>query len=545
MKLLGAGDESRSSTPGRRWGRAFLALLLLPGWGCAAPDHYLSGRYFYEQGNYDRAVEEAMEEVQFDPDDGSAWTLLGMAYAKEGSYREALQALERALALGFPGTMAPGAEGSFNSPWYWLGYAYYQEGQLDEATAAFKKAAESRGDLAASYEWLSGSAIRQGDWETAIDAATKGLALTDPVGRTWHPYYLRDRSLCFLATGRFDEALEDADDLLFGPAGKSAEFVAHGYRIKALAWAALGDTRSAQTLLIKVRQVEKDYDVEGHSMLLYLATDDEEVLKDFSSTGWLGVETESCPKGVVQGVRLREVVENGPAARSGLRRGDIIVRLGGKAVGNGGEFKPSSFAAGASVDVEIMRGQDRRRLTITMGSRAEKASVEGVLTSAPVWEPFVTASRERRLMLRSVDAAEKNGDYLKALQVCLDYLRERRDFLVTKRAIEVGQKMDPPPVTSADAKERAVLAQKAMTDARGERGLDRAIEEYREAIRLAPWWAELHLDLALALERHGDYGSAAKSLELFQLARPSDAEAEKITAKVHELMSKSGNAESD
>ena len=545
MEPLRAGDGGRNSTPRRIFGRTFLALLLLAGWGCAASDHYLSGRSFYEQGNYDRAVAEAKEAVEVDPDDGSAWTLLGMADAKKGSYKEAVQSFEKALALGFRGSMAPGAEGSFNSPWYWLGYAYYHEGQLDEAIAAFKKAVETRGDLAASYEWWSGSSLRKGDYDTAIDAATKGLALTDPVGRSWHPYYLRNRSLCFLVTGHFDEALEDADALLADPAGKTADFMAHGYRIKAFVSAAVGDTRRAETLLTKVKEVEKDYDPEGHSMILYLITEDEGTLKEISGRGWLGVETESYSKGAVQGVRLTEVVENGPAARSGLRRGDIIIRLGGKAVKNGGEFKPSSFAAGSSVDAEIIHGQERRRLTITMGSRAERASVEGVLTSAPVWEPFVNTCRERRLVLQAVDAAEKNGDYGQALQVCLDYLRERRDFLVTKRAIEVEQRLDPPPVISAEAKEQAVLAQKGVTEATDEKSLARAIEEYREAIRLAPWWAELHLNLALALERHGDYRSAAKSLELFQLARPHAPEAGEITAKVHELKSKAGNGEND
>jgi tetratricopeptide (TPR) repeat protein len=545
MELVSAGNGRRRSTSRRAFGRTFLALLLLAGWSCAPSDHYFSGRHFYEQGNYDRAVGEAKEAVQLDPDDGSAWTLLGMAYAKKGSYREAVHSLERALALGFRGSMAPGAEGSFNSPWYWLGYAYFHEGQLDEATAAFRKAVETRGDLAASYEWLSGSSLRQGDYDTAIDAATKGLALMDPVGRSWCPYYLRNRSLCFLVTGHFDEALEDADALLADPAGKNGEFMAHGYRIKAFAWAALGDTLRAKTLLTKVKQVENGYDAEGHSMILYLVTEDEGALKEMSGKGWLGVETEVYSKGAVQGVRLKDVVENGPAARSGLRRGDIIVRVGGQAVRNGGEFRPSSFAAGTAVDVEIIRGQERRRLAVTMGSRAERASVEGVLTSAPVWEPFVTACRERRLVLHSVDAAEKNGDYRKALQVCLDYLRERRDFLVTKRAIEAGQRLDPPPVIPAEAKERAVLAQRGVTEAGDEKGLERAIEEYREAIRLAPWWAELHLNLALALERQGDYRNAAKSLELFQLARPNEPEAEKITAKVHELKSKAGDGESD
>lgn len=123
MEPMRAGDGGRNSTPRRTFGRTFLALLLLTGWTCAASDHYLSGRYFYEQGDYDRAVGEAKEAAQLDPDDGSAWTLLGMAYAKKGSYREAVQSLERALGLGFRGSMAPGAEGLFNSPWYWLGYA--------------------------------------------------------------------------------------------------------------------------------------------------------------------------------------------------------------------------------------------------------------------------------------------------------------------------------------------------------------------------------------------------------------------------------------
>jgi len=545
MESLKARDGRRNSMPRRVWGRAFVALLFLTGSNCATPKHYLSGWSFYEQGNYDRAVAEAKATVQLDPDDGSAWTLLGMAYARQGSYREAIQSLERALTLGFLGNMTPGGEGSFNSPWYWLGYAYYHEGQLDDAVDAFKSAVETRGDLAASCEWLSGSALRQGDYDTAIDAATKGLALTDAVGRSWHPYYLRDRSLSFLVTGRFDQAVEDADALLAEPAGKKAEFLAHGYRIKAFAWAALGDTRKAQNLLTRVKQVEKDYDPEGHSMLLYLVTEDEGTLKDIARTGWLGVETESCSEGAVQGVRLTEVVENGPAARSGLRPGDIIVGVGGKAVRNGGEFKPSSFPAGTSVDVEILRGQERKRLAVTMGSRGEKVSVDRVFTSAPVWEPFVNACRERRLVLRSVDAAEKDGDYRKALQVCLDYLRERRDFLVTERAIEVAQRLDPPPVISTEAKERAVSARKAITEARDENGFDRALEEYREAIQLAPWWAELHLDLALALERHGDYRSAAKSLALFQFARPRDPEAEKVTAKMHELESKAGNGEND
>ena len=545
MEPLKAGDGRRSSMPRRICGRTFLALLFLSGWNCATSEHYLASRSFYEQGSYDRSVSGAKEATLLNPDDGSAWTLVGMAYAKTGSYREAVQSLERALTLGFLGNMAPGGEGFFNSPWYWLGYTYYHEGQLDEAIAAFKNAVETRGDLAASYEWLSGSSLRQGDYDTAIDAATQGLALTDAVGRSWHPYYLRNRSLSFLVTGHFDEALEDADALLADPAGKNAEFMAHGYRIKALAWAALGDTRKAQNLLTRVKQVEKDYDPEGHSMLLYLVTEDEGTLKDIARAGWLGVETESCSQGAVQGVRLTEVVENGPAARSGLRPGDIIVGVGEKAVRNRGEFKSSSFPAGASVDVEIVRDQQRKRLAVTMGSRAEKVSVERVLTSAPVWGSFVNACRERRLVLQSVDAAEKNGDYRKALQVCLDYLRERRDFLVTKRVIEVEQRLDPPPVISTEAKERAVSAQKGMTEARDEKGLDRAIEEYREAIQLAPWWAELHLNLALALERHGDYRNAAKCLALFQLARPNDPEAEKVTAKVHELESKAGNAESD
>jgi len=67
---------------------------------------------------------------------------------------------------------------------------------------------------------------------------------------------------------------------------------------------------------------------------------------------------------VEKGVGVRDVVPGGPAARAGLRAGDIIVRLGDYQVGNRGELLEAlrRLRPGQEVEVEFYR--DSRRLTV-------------------------------------------------------------------------------------------------------------------------------------------------------------------------------------
>jgi C-terminal processing protease CtpA/Prc len=74
---------------------------------------------------------------------------------------------------------------------------------------------------------------------------------------------------------------------------------------------------------------------------------------------WIGIGLRpgSDPAGGVQGVAVASVIPGGPAANSGLRPGDFIVAVNGKAVASVAQVKDEIRAkpAGTAVLVEVMR----------------------------------------------------------------------------------------------------------------------------------------------------------------------------------------------
>ena len=80
-----------------------------------------------------------------------------------------------------------------------------------------------------------------------------------------------------------------------------------------------------------------------------------------------------------RGVLVREVVSDGPSAGT-LRRGDVIVGLGGKRID--GRQRLSSYLAlraspGETVDVTVLRGGNRRTLSLTLGTRPDRPGAFG------------------------------------------------------------------------------------------------------------------------------------------------------------------------
>jgi serine protease Do len=68
------------------------------------------------------------------------------------------------------------------------------------------------------------------------------------------------------------------------------------------------------------------------------------------------------------GVLVRAVEDDSPAARAGLERGDLLVELGGKALERIDDLYAALDAAGDSLELGVLRGADRRDVTIEFGS---------------------------------------------------------------------------------------------------------------------------------------------------------------------------------
>ena len=95
--------------------------------------------------------------------------------------------------------------------------------------------------------------------------------------------------------------------------------------------------------------------------------------------GWIGVEprdltaelAESLALPVKSGVLITGVLQDGPAARGGLKPGDVVIKVGDKAVANTGDL----FAAVASLQPEstavigVLRGAQQLDVKIAVGER--------------------------------------------------------------------------------------------------------------------------------------------------------------------------------
>jgi len=112
-----------------------------------------------------------------------------------------------------------------------------------------------------------------------------------------------------------------------------------------------------------------------------------EVLKQIRATGhvtrgWLGVAIQRITLDIAKSMNLKtqegalvsQVMEDGPAAKAGLKTGDVIVEYAGKAVKGPSELQEAVAltAPGAKVDVVVLREGKRETLKATVQKRTEQ-----------------------------------------------------------------------------------------------------------------------------------------------------------------------------
>jgi serine protease DegQ len=104
------------------------------------------------------------------------------------------------------------------------------------------------------------------------------------------------------------------------------------------------------------------------------------LVKDGQVTrGWIGVEpqdlspelAETFSLKVTEGVVITGVLQNGPASKAGIRPGDVIVSVAGKAVGNVSEMLSAVAALkpGESAKFGLLRREEKSAVDVTPGTR--------------------------------------------------------------------------------------------------------------------------------------------------------------------------------
>jgi len=109
----------------------------------------------------------------------------------------------------------------------------------------------------------------------------------------------------------------------------------------------------------------------------------EDIVKEGKVTrGWIGVEPNDLSPELAEtfgvkasaGVIVTGVLQNGPAARAGLRPGDVITGVGDKKVGNVQELMTTvaGLKPGTAARFALQRGSDKLELDVTPGLRPKQ-----------------------------------------------------------------------------------------------------------------------------------------------------------------------------
>ncbi len=104
--------------------------------------------------------------------------------------------------------------------------------------------------------------------------------------------------------------------------------------------------------------------------------------------GWLGVTIEIAADGDQQALSIGGVVDDSPAARAGIRVGDVILRAGDVEIASVESLREvlSSAKAGDSLALRLRRGAETLDLEVTLGPRPPPP-VRGITgQKAPPWK---------------------------------------------------------------------------------------------------------------------------------------------------------------
>ena len=146
------------------------------------------------------------------------------------------------------------------------------------------------------------------------------------------------------------------------------------------------------------------------------------------------------------------------------------------------------------------------------------------------------------LNTRSVSAQEQSAIPQSARAEFKDLIKRLQDAPdnndLREKIIKLALAMKPKPAIPEEARRYFVHGNSAFKDATGPDDYDRAIEQYRQASILAPWWTDVYFNEAKSLEARKRYDEAARMLKLSLDADPDSENASAEQDLIYELEDK-------
>ena len=156
------------------------------------------GIQYYNQGQYELALESFQKATQQDPEQPGLWANLAMTHGKLGDYQQAVEIYQKAIIL------APEDPSLYRG----LAGAYSKIQEFDQAKEAYEKSASLAEDIdpssaAIAYFNMGVDFINSGRTQDAVDALTKAITSDSSYAEAYFQL-----GLSLLGLGRMEESLE-------------------------------------------------------------------------------------------------------------------------------------------------------------------------------------------------------------------------------------------------------------------------------------------------------------------------------------------------
>lgn len=201
------------------------------------------------------------------------------------------------------------------------------------------------------------------------------------------------------------------------------------------------------------------------------------------------------------------------------------------------------IAAGTLAGCVETGPKDGSVAALLMGGSTGSAAISPPATNKLAMNAFESKLPDIAAQEKAADEAAAAGDSTKALGHLVTALslvpngaeahpRVRNLF---EKAIREAGRTDPPPAVPEQARSRGMKGLAFVKMAKSPEDYDEAAEELTAALRVAPWWADAWVNLALVEEKRSRFDDAAQDLRLYLLAAPSAPDSTAIENKIVEL----------
>ncbi len=146
------------------------------------------------------------------------------------------------------------------------------------------------------------------------------------------------------------------------------------------------------------------------------------------------------------------------------------------------------------------------------------------------------------LLCAFISAAQAQTPQQTFNQYVADLQKNPGDYALREKIIKHVQTMRPAPAVPEEARRQYVMGKTLFEDAKNVQDFKDAIEKFRKALLIAPWWPEANRDLGMALQAAQEYAEAIRALKLYIATNPGEELSRRAQNEIYKIEAKQEKA---